>query len=492
MSRVFPAISSSLMWLMMSPIVVANEPPVPPLEEDSAPAYSPIDAVPVAPLSRRLRPAARLEGPPQPPEVSPQSNAPPQRMATTLPSTNRIPRIEQSNESLPAAEAGVPGILPNTEPKQIDTYESTGAPDPFVDPAAPAEANRATPLEPLGRQTEVVRERYPNGAIKIERHVTQDENRNYLNHGPWIMWDTAGRVLAKGQFRLGNREGTWLRYYFTPNDGILRHPSLRGYERPLVSASQFSEGELHGVWLVVDAKERRVASWTFEHGKLHGEAVWWHPNGQPLRAANYNHGIPHGEFTEWRADGTITRQVEYQKGASFQPVVQNYPNGKPRVQGWHVNPHEVHHVTHDWWTGDVQIEVDRAEGQPTKTGVWTYFHANGMKEYEGEFQAGIPIGSHSWWYANGQRMIRGNYLDGRPHGAWTWWYANGQRRIEGSYIQGEADRGWIGWTEDGLAVSLDDKSDAIPNPPVIVDDPQNWSSARANDAAPRKSKIGYY
>ncbi|MCE9556285.1 MAG: hypothetical protein K8T91_23290, partial [Planctomycetes bacterium] len=36
---------------------------------------------------------------------------------------------------------------------------------------------------------EVVRERYPDGKIKVEREVIRDAEENYVNHGLWKMWD---------------------------------------------------------------------------------------------------------------------------------------------------------------------------------------------------------------------------------------------------------------------------------------------------------------
>ena len=42
-----------------------------------------------------------------------------------------------------------------------------------------------------GAEIEVIRERYPNRSVKIEREVTQDAEGNYVNHGSWKMWDLA-------------------------------------------------------------------------------------------------------------------------------------------------------------------------------------------------------------------------------------------------------------------------------------------------------------
>src|SRR5262245_42382882 len=56
-------------------------------------------------------------------------------------------------------------------------------------------------------EVEMVRERYPDGAIKIERQMTLDRDGNYVNHGGWKMFSTNGDVLAEGQYHFGQRVG---------------------------------------------------------------------------------------------------------------------------------------------------------------------------------------------------------------------------------------------------------------------------------------------
>src|SRR5688572_22370325 len=67
-------------------------------------------------------------------------------------------------------------------------------------------------------QTEIIRERYPNTAIKIERHVGQDADGNYFNHGLYTHFDEKGRVIGTGEFRQGKRQGKWQRW-FAANEG---------------------------------------------------------------------------------------------------------------------------------------------------------------------------------------------------------------------------------------------------------------------------------
>src|SRR5262245_30634896 len=70
-----------------------------------------------------------------------------------------------------------------------------------------------SPSENDGTSVEVIKERFPGGAVKIEREVTQDAQGNYINHGTWKMWDQKGNVVAQGQYDRGNRTGEWIRWY---------------------------------------------------------------------------------------------------------------------------------------------------------------------------------------------------------------------------------------------------------------------------------------
>lgn len=474
----------------------ADEPPAPPAELiDPAPAVSPLQPLK---SSRRSHSAptpttAEQDVPPAPVVEEPLAEPPstegpadlPGRMPTTLP--KRPAKLDRL-PATPRVEDALPKSATRQQPRQIPSFEATSAPegiDNVVD------GNGAEPLEPLGRQTEIIRERYPNGAVRIERHATQDESRNYINHGPWTMWDQQGNIVAQGKYHFGRQDGQWVRRYFVPRDGLLQQPALQGFERPVTSIINFADGQLHGSWTIVDARGRPVASWNFDRGQLHGPATWWFANGQKMRVANYVQGVPHGEFIEWRSNGAIASHKRYENGRSFTRVAKYDRSGNLLVEGWNVNPVEEHRLGYDWWTGEVLIDIAATEGESLRTGVWTFYHPNGQKQYEGEFHEGDAIGVHSWWHSNGQRRVRGNYHDGKPHGTWTWWYANGQRRIEGRYVNGEYDHGWVGWTEDGNAVPLDESQDVLPKPPAAGEESNDWPSARVTDRPipPRDPKI---
>src|SRR5580698_9120196 len=76
-----------------------------------------------------------------------------------------------------------------TEPA-ASTAADLGEPNPIAD--GDEKAGKLAPAPAGEPESEVIRERYPNRAVKIERTVTQDANGNYVNDGLWRMWDQKG------------------------------------------------------------------------------------------------------------------------------------------------------------------------------------------------------------------------------------------------------------------------------------------------------------
>src|SRR5947207_2649855 len=61
-------------------------------------------------------------------------------------------------------------------------------------------------------EVELVRERYLDGKVRVERQVTLNNEGNYVNHGTWKMYSPTGDVVAEGQYNFGERNGMWTRW----------------------------------------------------------------------------------------------------------------------------------------------------------------------------------------------------------------------------------------------------------------------------------------
>ncbi len=306
--------------------------------------------------------------------------------------------------------------------------------------------------------SEVIRERYPNTAVKIERHVTQDAEGNYYNHGLWTQWDEKGKLIGSGEYRYGKRHGRWLRWYADNEAPMLQGPIYKDFQAPFVSEATFEDGALNGTWKVFDSKNRKVCEWEFDHGERSGKSVWYFPSGQKRREAEYHQNQLEGEVVEYGADNKVTLREKYVDGRRLAPQADYYAPGQKRAEGWVMYAKEITKSNYDFWTGVASTQVTGTEGVNQRHGLWTWWHKNGQKQMEGRYEADLPVGKFTWWYPNGQKQLEGSYAGGKQQGKFTWWHPNGQKQLEGSYVAGVLSGKWSRWGDDGRVVEVGDYS----------------------------------
>ena len=172
------------------------------------------------------------------------------------------------------ADTSAATVDKNVVPASVDSSEEA------EDAAAPAEdfsvqsrVGNGVGEVPI---SELIKERYPNGSVRIERRATQDAQGNYVNHGSWKMWDEKGNPIAQGSYDMGNRTGTWTRWYRNAADAELFSKSpYSQYPAPYISQASFKHDQLDGLWTIHDGKMRKISQIRFADGKRHGTATWW-------------------------------------------------------------------------------------------------------------------------------------------------------------------------------------------------------------------------
>jgi len=298
-------------------------------------------------------------------------------------------------------------------------------------------------------ETEVIHERYPNGSVRVERHVTQDAQGNYFNHGPWTMWDQQGRLIAGGEFRHGKRHGKWVREFKANEGELFQTPLYKQFTAPFTSEASFVEGELHGAWDIHDFNRRPVSSWEFNRGRRHGKSVWFYPSGKSMREAEFEHDGPVGMLKEWDAGGKLAVDQRYVDGRRLAMQTEWFAPKQKKTEGYYLFARDITRATFDWWRGIARVETTGKESHDERHGLWAAWDRNGQKVLEGNYQHDVPVGVFTWWHNNGQKSIQGSYRDGLQDGKWTWWHANGQKQIEGDYVLGEQSGRWSWWNPDG-------------------------------------------
>jgi MORN repeat variant len=71
-----------------------------------------------------------------------------------------------------------------------------------------------------------------------------------------------------------------------------------------------------------------------------------------------------------------------------------------------------------------------------ENGFWVYWHENGQKAREGNFDEGKKIGMHTYWYPNGNLRGVGNFKNDKYNGKWTQYKGDGSEPVVQYYKDG--------------------------------------------------------
>jgi antitoxin component YwqK of YwqJK toxin-antitoxin module len=325
-------------------------------------------------------------------------------------------------------------------------------PAPAPEEPKPAEESGYYAGSPAGGEetkAEPIQERYPSGAVKIERHVVQDAEGNYVNHGLWTQFDEKGRITARGEYAWGQRHGVWSRIHRPNPKELFAQPEYAEFQPPFVSEATFDHGQLHGAWTVYDAKNRKASEFAFERGRRQGKSTWYHPSGRKFREENYHQDQLDGERLEWNANNQVTSRRMFKQGRELAKKVKAYSPGQPETEAIYLFARQIADIDYDWWNGMINVKVTGKDGNDQRHGPFLAWHQNGQKKLEGRYEDDRPTGKFVWWYENGQKAIEGEYTDGRQTGTWVWWHDNGQKALQGDYQAGAEIGKWTWWKPDG-------------------------------------------
>ncbi|MEX0675527.1 MAG: hypothetical protein WD063_00530 [Pirellulales bacterium] len=368
---------------------------------------------------------------------------------------------------------------------EIPAENEPGEYDAQDDVAQPLdEQNTTADSASEDKEAELIKERFPNGSINIEREVTQDAQGNYINDGSWKMWDERGNLVAQGQYEHGNRTGTWVRWYRSVSEAnILSNAPYKQFAGPFISQAAFNNDKLDGLWTIYDGKMRKISQWVFADGERHGPSIWWYSNGKKMREAQFQNGDMDGPYREWSADGSSTVNESYKDGRKMALKTSHHQGGAKKSEGMYLFAKDIEHSPDDWWNCKLITTVK--SGKDEKHGPWVSWFATGQKQLQGIYEHDMQIGEFTWWHANGQRALQGGFDHGKQDGRWTWWHLNGQKSIEGHYVHGNPTGRWTWWKEDGRVVQSADLSNSEG---VVIETPRTLDQTPPVPPAPRVSK----
>lgn len=327
-------------------------------------------------------------------------------------------------------------------------------PEVFKDAAAPIKAEplaareTAPQLDAEPGVIEVVRERYADGRVKIEREVTLDSDGNYVNHGTWQMRTPAGAVIAEGQYNLGQRVGLWTRWHSKNDTPTLNQFPFNRFKPPFMSQVNFTNGLMDGEWLIVDADERKCVQISIKMGERHGPAITWLPTGKTYRQSTFDNGVPVGDVLETDKDGALMRAASFVDGRKVVTKTNHYARDKQKkIESLYLAATTTQKSPDDFWS--LKFAEYISEGEDLRHGPMNAWYENGQLQLEGFYQHDEKFGTFTYWHANGQMAATGEFKDDLPHATWVWWHPNGQKAVIGSYRNGVLIGQWRWWDESG-------------------------------------------
>ena len=317
---------------------------------------------------------------------------------------------------------------------------------------------------------EVVRERYPNGNVRIERCVMLDADKNYVNHGAWKMFAANGDVIAEGQYEMGRRIGLWTRFVNRNESPVLNESPYNRFKAPFISQANFIDGTIDGEWLIEDSDKRKVVQITFKNGERHGPAIAWLPTGKTYRQATYDEGVPVGDVLEVNSkNGEFERTATYVDGRKVVTKTTNFKGTRnKKTEALYLAATTVKKSPDDFWS--LRFAEYASQGKDLRHGSWKAWYANGKPQEEGFYQNDRKSGTFSYWHENGQIAVTGEYKDDVPQGMWVWYHENGLKSAIGKYQEGAYIGEWRWWNDEGRLTKRKtyDGTEAITSQPQDV------------------------
>lgn len=296
---------------------------------------------------------------------------------------------------------------------------------------------------------ETVRERYPDGGIKVERGVTLDAEGNYVNHGGWRMLTPQGNIIAEGQYDMGKRVGIWTRFHGRNESPVLNEFPFNRFKPPFVSTANYTDGLMDGEWLIVDSEDHKCMQISLRNGQRHGPAITWSPNGKTFRQATYDQGMPVGDVLEANSKtNELERSASYMNGRKVITKASHYEKSRQKkTEAMYLAAKTVQKTPDDFW--NLRFAEYTTEGSDLRHGPAKAWFENGKQRLEGYYQEGMKNGTFTYWHPNGQVAASGEFKNDQFHGMWVWYHENGLKSSIGKYDGGALVGEWRWWGEDG-------------------------------------------
>jgi antitoxin component YwqK of YwqJK toxin-antitoxin module len=335
------------------------------------------------------------------------------------------------------AVAAADDPAPQRSSRRLAITPRTNARAPATPPAEVPLTEAQIPADPPPAGAELIEERFTSGDVKVRRYVVQDDEGNYVNHGPWTHFNQTGNAIGGGSFEMGRQQGKWYRILAASESKILSGKLYKDFKGPFRVDVDLVDGKLHGSWTVTDSKDRMCSEWHFDRGLRNGKSTWFHANGQLALEVDYVEGVVDGHVRTYNGAGEQAAEDLYIRGRKHGSQTVKPAKGRAQAQGQVLFAPLASETGYDWWNCEIETAADRT-GVDEKHGDWTWWYPNGQTYCTGHFDHGQPVGKWVFWHANGQKQFEGQYIAGVQTGEWRWWRDDGTLEKTEQHGEGRA------------------------------------------------------
>ena len=301
---------------------------------------------------------------------------------------------------------------------------------------------------------EIIRQRYPDGKVQIEREVVQDKNGNYVNHGFWRVKDREGKPIADGMYQNGKMHGPWQRVHTKQSSGLFSTAPFNMFQGPFISTAMFELGKLNGMWTLTDDYKQKIFEIPYRNRIRDGKATWWYPSLTRMREVTFKDGILDGKLLEWNQQRELVRNDFFREGRKIVRNVTFYRPKQMQSENYYLDGKLVLAGEDNWWDAK-PAAIDRV-GERVQHGPANLWFDNGLPKMRGQYVEGKRVGRFIWWHSNGNKQLEGGYVKGNKTGLWVWRHKNGMKAIEGSYEDDIAAGIWKWWDAEGNVKAEED------------------------------------
>ena len=328
------------------------------------------------------------------------------------------------------------------------------------------------------RSHEIVRERYPDGSVKIVRTIAQDAEGNYYNDGGWLMYDRQQRPIASGTFVRGAMEGDWERVHEVGSGGLFSQSPFNLYSGPFLSRANFVRNKIDGVWSISDKSGKVICTITYQDGERNGLASWFYPDGKPMRKATFENGVPDGFVLQWDQQGKQLLKEQFVDGRKVIRKKTTFANQTLASERVFQDRKLMPQGTDNWWAA--KPATFARDGEQLQHGPVSEWYPNRQPKMTGRYVNGQRDGLFTWWHETHNKKAEGNFSAGQRVGKWRYWHESGMKRSEGEFRDNEPFGVWRTWNEAGKVT--EEKTFPLENEPVLEDADSDGTTSVMNQS----------